>query len=168
MTTLPLYARNTTERRYLNVYYRRTRRLDQPLITDIRLVPEPVPEDLKDDLSGWVKADGDVHSGVWPSQPEERLWYKLQDESKRQSAPSNDIVTEVDVVFGDDDPFYGFERIQGGPLLEAKSGTWETVDLAVRKGKPVVPKVSAPSFHSDGTLKILQSGSTTYIATSWR
>ncbi|KAK1921767.1 Metallo-dependent phosphatase-like protein [Papiliotrema laurentii] len=143
---------------YLNVYYRRTRRLDVPLITGLRIVPDPVPDTLQPELNGWIQAAGDLHSGVWPRQPVARLWYKLQDRSmaERQQMTDTAVITEVDVVYGDDDPFYGFQRVDGGKVLEAKEGKWESVDIAYRRGNPTVPKTQPPRFHPDGTLKIMQ------------
>lgn len=124
------------------MYYRRTRRLDVPLITAIRLLPEPPPETLSAELEGWVKSDGNLHSGVWPSQEELRIWYKTRDQDwvrreKRQEEVSyeyGEVITEVDVVYGDDQPFFGFERVQGGKVTEGKEGRWESVDLAFRRG----------------------------------
>jgi hypothetical protein len=127
---------------YLNIYYRRTRRLDVPLITDLRVVPEPVPETLSSDLEGWTQAEGDLHDGIWPSQPTMRLWYKVTDQSllldgKRQGMTSEDqIITELDIVYGDAEPFFGFQRVQGGKVLDEKAGKWESVDLAYRRGNP--------------------------------
>lgn len=124
------------------MFYRRTRRLDTPLISDIRVVSEPVPDTLQDDLTGWIKASGDLHSGIWPTQKESRIWYKLQEQSwandRRQgmSLDFGEIVTEVDVVYGDDEPFYGFSRVNGGKVLDAKLGKWDSVDLAFRRGNP--------------------------------
>ena len=132
-----------TDRRYLNVYYRRTHRLDAPLITSIRVVDEPPPDTLQSDLKGWTKAFGDLHSGVWPTQDEQRLWYKLQDEKirkgrKRQEVTTDfeDVITELDVVYGDDEPFFGFKRVEGGKVLDASEGRWESVDIAYRRGNP--------------------------------
>jgi len=123
---------------YLNIYYRRTRRLDVPLITDLRVVPEPVPDTLALDLEGWTQAKGDLHDGIWPTQPVMRLWYKLSDQGvKRQGITENDqIVTELDIVYGDSEPFFGFQRVQGGKVLDEKAGKWESVDLAYRRGNP--------------------------------
>jgi hypothetical protein len=50
--------------------------------------------------------------------------------------PPADVASEVDVVYGDDDPFYGFQRVDGGKVLEAKEGKWESVDIAYRRGNP--------------------------------
>ncbi|WVQ69479.1 uncharacterized protein L199_007698 [Kwoniella botswanensis] len=179
---------------YLNIYYRRTRRLDADLITDIQIVPEPPSKELRYDLQngGWQKASGNLHSGVWPSRPEERLWYRTKSQGwddiwRRQvadnitedviaeddgetsngsvepiqSGESNkveygDYITEVDVIYGDDEPFFGFERIQGGKITESKKDKWESVGLAVRRGNPVAPRAQVPKFHKDGTFKIMQ------------
>jgi hypothetical protein len=159
---------------YLNIYYRRTRRLDVPLITDLRVVPEPVPDTLASDLEGWTMAKGDLHDGIWPKQPVSRLWYKLSDQRKRQGIEAEGIITELDIVYGDAEPFFGFQRVQGGKILDEKAGKWESVDLAYRRGNPgklaksfldqkltsVAPKAEVPRFHEDGTFKIMQSEQT--------
>jgi hypothetical protein len=135
------YCITTHLARYLYVYYRRTRRLDVPLISDIRVVPEPPPDNMTDLLKGWTKAEGDLHSGVWPSQSEMRIWYRTEDQDwtfrKRQEEVSYDYVkfiTEMDVVYGDDEPFYGFQKVEGGPIIQSKEGRWESVNLSYRKG----------------------------------
>ncbi|OCF33844.1 hypothetical protein I316_04556 [Kwoniella heveanensis BCC8398] len=156
---------------YLNVYYRRTRRLDADLITDLRIVTEPPNDEQSAELKegGWIKSDGDVHNGVWPTQPEKRIWYK----TRRQEAwrddwklrerdwgsdgqTYEDFITEIDILYGDDDPFFGFERIKGGKLTPAKEGKWESVDVVFRRGNPVAPRATVPTFHADGTFKIMQ------------
>jgi hypothetical protein len=172
---------------YLNVYYRRTRRLDVPLITDLRVVPEPVPDTLIGDLEGWIQAKGDLHDGIWPKQPVMRLWYKLDHSDgteKRQGMVGTEegIITELDIVYGDAEPFFGFQRVQGGKILDEKPGKWESVDLAYRRGNPgkllciltsrghqlmpVPPKAEVPKFHDDGTFKIMQSEGTMLIRRS--
>lgn len=106
------------------------------------MVPEPVPDTAQNDLVGWTKASGDLHSGIWPTQKESRIWYKLQEQtwaSRTRQALTLDfseIVTEIDVVYGDADPFFGFDRVTGGKVLDAKPGKWDSVDLAVRRGNP--------------------------------
>ncbi|WVF69590.1 hypothetical protein IAT40_004368 [Kwoniella sp. CBS 6097] len=233
---------------YLNVYYRRTRRLDVDLITDLRVVTEPPNDEQSAELKegGWIKSEGDVHSGVWPAQPEKRIWYKtrrqeawrddwklrkkdwgsvisgifgggdegdenhndqennttttedlsdidtstysssvgtgtssaviseelaapedsgetstggveeIQDPSAQDSGTYEDFITEIDILYGDDDPFFGFERIKGGKLTPSKEGKWESVDVVFRRGNPVAPRATVPTFHSDGTFKIMQ------------
>jgi hypothetical protein len=106
-------------------------------------VDEPPPETLVSDLEGWTKAPGDLHSGVWPTQNEQRIWYKLQDNpstpgQKRQELLTDfeHVITELDVMYGDDEPFFGFTRIEGGKVLDAKEGKWESVDITYRRGNP--------------------------------
>jgi len=88
---------------------------------------------------------GDLHSGIWPSQKELRLWYKLKNQDwwnrkeERQGEISFDYgetITELDVIYGGDEPFFGFERVEGGLVTEAKEDRWESVDLAFRRGNP--------------------------------
>jgi hypothetical protein len=61
------------------------------------------------------------------------LWYRkdktLQDMSddERQS-----LITELDVVYGDGDPWYGFERLS--PPTTEKSARAESVSLTMRRG----------------------------------
>lgn len=128
--------------------------MDVALISDLRIVPEPAPENMAAELEGWTKAEGDLHSGVWPKKPELRLWYKTKEqmwdgwrgrsnradgvgsEAARQYIDDADIITEVDVVYGDGPAFYGFERVAGGKIMEAEAQRWESVDLAFRRGTP--------------------------------
>ncbi|WVQ75858.1 hypothetical protein IAR50_005491 [Cryptococcus sp. DSM 104548] len=192
---------------YLNVYYRRTRRLDTKLITDVRILEHPpsAEDQVTLDSEEWVLADGDLHNGVWPSQNEMRIWYKLKDQSwsdwKRNQGRQDDtesedkedtdqsseedtppvsedegsstsgqveeigdkidwsygdFINEIDIVYGDDDPFFAFQRVTGGPVMQAEKGRWDTVDIAVRRGNPVAPRAIVPTFHSDGSFKIMQ------------
>lgn len=146
---------------YLNLYYRRTHRLDAPVITDLRTAPFPVPAELADELEGWIIAKGDLRSGVWPQQSSLRLYYKLSGTpmgvGDRKRLEQADIVTELDVVFGDANPFYGFERVTGGPVVQAEGTRWETVDVAYRKGLYEAPKAPRPVLREGGTFKIMQS-----------
>lgn len=94
---------------------------------------------------------------------EARLWYKVRDQTwraeRRQGIVDDlaDVITEIDILYGDDEPFYGFQRIQGGNVLDAKDGKWESVDITYKRGNPVSSRTRPPRFHEDGTLKILQS-----------
>jgi hypothetical protein len=148
---------------YLSLYYRRTHRLDAPIITDLRIAPFPIPADLAPELEGWVIANGDLRSGVWPQQETLKLYYKLSetpigmDDRKRQESEQEEVVTDLDVVFGDDDPFYGFERVIGGPVVAAEGDRWESVDIAYKRGVYEPPRAKRPVFHDDGTFKIMQS-----------
>lgn len=183
---------------YLNAYYRRTRRFDAPLITDVRWLEDGASPPKGLDLSEYTMASGDWRDGVWPKQRKMRLWYKttergrqadgwwarrqIQDADRRRrqrqryessreeswddwdaggstSSPStadgfedellddggfssgdsddDEIITEIDVLYGDGPPMYGFDRVRGGPMLAGGDGKkWDSVDLVVRKGNP--------------------------------
>lgn len=162
------------------MYYRRTRRLDVPLITDIILLQDGDSPPPEIPLHQYTQAKGNFREGVWPSQKGMRMWYKLrkggmyggktglrrgvgesdaqrdqwddfdeepsseaEEEEQEDSNTSEeeyddggDIVTELDVLYGDGSPFWGFERIGNGPLVAAKKDKYETVDIVMRKGNP--------------------------------
>ena len=111
------------------LYYRRTRRRDVPLISDIKLLPPAVTPSGDGD---WVKTTRSLRDGVVRSSPL-FLWYlkgkTLQDisEVERQS-----LITELDVVYGDGDPWYGFERLS--PPTTEKSARAESVSITMRRG----------------------------------
>lgn len=111
------------------LYYRRTRRRDVPLISDIKLLPPGVTPSGDGD---WVKASRSLRDGVVRSSPL-FLWYlkgkTLQDisEVERQS-----LITELDVVYGDGDPWYGFEKLS--PPTTEKSARAESVSITMRRG----------------------------------
>lgn len=168
---------------YLYAYYRRTRRFDAPLITDVRWLEEGASPPKGLELSEYTMADGDWRDGVWPSQKRKmRLWYKTTQRGRNQdwrrnkgkmikrsggreqswndwddsgasssaaeledevlddgfsTTESDEIITEIDVLYGDGPPMYGFERVKGGPMLAGGKGKkWDSVDLVVRKGNP--------------------------------
>ncbi len=165
-------ARNLTVSVVQLLYYRRTRRRDVPLISDIQLLPPGVTPSGEGD---WVKASRSLRDGVVRSPPL-FLWYlkgkTLQDISKdeRQS-----LVTELDVVYGDGDPWYGFERLS--PPTTEKSERAESVSITMRRGvkgafimnvpwglsghltqcDPIAPPPVPPlHFSHDGRFKIMQ------------
>jgi hypothetical protein len=97
------------------------------------------------------------------------------------ASDDDEIITEIDVLFGDNRPFWSFERVTNGPVVQRKEGKWETVDIVVRKGNPgesiffcskqvagsgrliggmlglmlVTPLAPVPRFGKDGKFKIL-------------
>ena len=144
---------------YLSLYYRRTHRLDTPVITDLRMAPYPVPPELAGELEGWVIAKGDLRSGVWPRQSALRLYYQLsgphmgvgyEARGLKGRQREGDVITELDVLFGDDNPFFGFERVPGGPVVKAEGDRWETVDVTYRRGMYEAPRAPKPTFSEDG------------------
>lgn len=111
-----------------NVYYRRTRRHDIPLITELRILPEKEsPQPLGD---GWHKVEHPIN----PRGEKRFLWYKA-DKTWREMTDAerkNDIVTELDVLFGSDQPWYGFEKTDKA-TFDGDSKA-EAVWLTYRKG----------------------------------
>jgi hypothetical protein len=111
------------------LYYRRTRRRDVPLISDIRLLPSDVTPSGSGD---WVKAPLSLRDGVVRAPPL-FLWYR-KDKTLRDL--SNDerqsLITELDVIYGDGDPWYGFERLS--PPTTEKSARSEDVSITIRRG----------------------------------
>ena len=114
-----------------NIYYRRTRRLDIPLITDLKLLPPgEVPTPISD---SWRKVDHSIRDGVMRADPL-ILWYKA-DKTMQEMSPEekDDIITEIDVLFGQDRPWYGFEKLEP-PVTPAEDGRISSVSVTFRKG----------------------------------
>jgi hypothetical protein len=136
---------------HLLLYYRRTRRRDVPLISDIQLLPSGVTPSGDGD---WIKAPRSLRDGVVRAPPL-FLWYlkdkTLQDisEDERQS-----LITELDVVYGDGDPWYGFERLS--PPTTEKSARGESVSITMRRGVKPPPPAPPLHFSRDGRFKIMQ------------
>ncbi|KAJ3540453.1 hypothetical protein NM688_g6225 [Phlebia brevispora] len=135
---------------YLFVYYRRTRRLDVPLITDIRILPDkesPSPYDVN-----WYK----VSRPVSPRGQKMYLWYyKNKTLSDMTTAErKNDLITEIDVTYGDDIPWYGFEKLERpvAPTDDKRESVW----LTIRKGVKPPPRAGPLHFSHDGRFKIMQ------------
>ncbi|KAH9942026.1 Metallo-dependent phosphatase [Amylocystis lapponica] len=136
----------------LNIYYRRTRRHDIPLVTDLRVLPErETPSPFG---PSWHK----VSRSVSPSGEKLYLWYKAEKTTRdlTTAEKQNDLVTEIDVLFGEDRPWYGFEKLPR-PVLERKPAMLrESAWITYRKGVHPVPKAPPLHFSHDGRFKIMQ------------
>lgn len=112
------------------MYYRRTRRLDIKLITDIRLLPqaeEPSPRDE------WTRVPLDLRYGLRGSPPL-YMWYRLSQTGGQMSAQDKaNLITELDIVYGDGTPWYGFERLEPATMV-AKPPRIEDTWLTFRRG----------------------------------
>ncbi|PAV20053.1 Metallo-dependent phosphatase [Pyrrhoderma noxium] len=135
----------------LYVYYRRSRRLDVDLVDDIVLLPkgeEPTTQDK------WVMVPVSLRDGV-PRVPPLFLWYKLGPRMSYMSGEQKtNIITELDVLFGDDRPWYGFERLTP-PTTEATAHL-DSAWLTYRRGVKPVPIAPPLHFSRDGRFKIMQ------------
>ncbi|PCH44068.1 Metallo-dependent phosphatase [Wolfiporia cocos MD-104 SS10] len=136
----------------LNIYYRRTRRHDIPLVTDLRILAEnETPSPFS---STWHR----VSHQVSPSGEKLYLWYKAEKTLAQMSARErqDELITEIDVLFGDDQPWYGFTRLdppvsEGTRLLQR-----ESVWITYRRGVHIPPRAPPLHFTHDGRFKIMQ------------
>ncbi|KAG8215016.1 Metallo-dependent phosphatase-like protein [Butyriboletus roseoflavus] len=137
----------------LNIYYRRTRRLDIPLITDMRLLPTGELPTPPTDL--WVKVEHSIRDGVMRAEPL-YLWYKTGKTMQEMSVEDKDnIITEIDVLFGEDRTWYGFEKLEP-PVTPEQEGRMSSVYVTYRKGVKPVPRAPPLHFSNDGRFRILQ------------
>lgn len=152
------------------MYYRRTRRHDIPLVTDLRILGER--ETPSPSSASWKK----VSHVVSPHGEKRYLWYKAEKTLSQmsQQEKQNELVTEIDVLFGEDRPWYGFERVEG-PAFQGQEGAaeqsvWLTYrrgvkrkhsvicmsSLANRQHTSVPPQAPPLHFSHDGKFKIMQ------------
>jgi hypothetical protein len=147
-TTLGLYA-------FLNgwqeIYYRRTRRQDVNLVTDLKLLPageEPSPRD------NWFKVQTSLRTGVFGTPPL-FMWYKLgRTVGEMVKEEKANLITELDVLYGGDLPWYGFERVE--PPTLAKKESAEATWITYRRGVKIAPRAPPLHFSHSGTFKIMQ------------
>jgi len=115
-----------------HLYYRRSRRLDIPLITEIQLLPKST-EPSGAHQEKWKRASRSLRDGVMGSDPL-YLWYKLGptaqelSESGRQS-----LITELDILYGKDRSWFGFKKLDAA-INEGRKGKVDPVWLTIREG----------------------------------
>lgn len=137
----------------LNMYYRRTRRLDVPLITEFKLLPSGEEPGTGTDM--WFKVKRSIRDGVMREKPL-YLWYKIgKAMNEMTTEEKQQIITEVDVLFGEDRPWYGFEKVEPAVTPE-KDGVIQSVYVTYRRGVKPVPRAPPLHFSQDGKFKILQ------------
>jgi hypothetical protein len=81
----------------------------------------------------WDSSD-DVEEGVDAEDPVQ------EEEPTNQDA--SEIITELDILYGDARPFFGFERVKNGPILSTDPQKHESVDLVFRRGNPRTSPIS--------------------------
>lgn len=115
-----------------HIYYRRTRRLDVPLITELKLLPEG--EEPQSMSSVWHKVPRSTRAGAM-SLPPQFLWYKAEKTAREMTDAErkNDLITEIDVLFGEDVPWYGFEKLSPPTTPEIKNKRQSTY-ITFRQG----------------------------------
>lgn len=114
---------------------------------------DSVVVDLKVGPMKPVDEKPDSHA-VWESRPG-GIWVKRS--SQKVSSDSDEAITNVDVLFGDDavEARDGW-AIRGTPLQIDSSGTFHSAHVTVRRGAPVEQKKPKPRIPDNGKFKILQ------------
>jgi hypothetical protein len=83
------------------------------------------------------------------------LWYQVGKTSGEMTAVErSNIITELDVLYGDDMPWYGFEKLEPATMLHSRYA--ETTWLTMRRGVKQPPRAPPLHFSHDGRFKILQ------------
>ena len=83
------------------------------------------------------------------------MWYHLgKTAAEMTRADKANIITELDVLYGDDTPWYGFERLQPPtfPKADPMDATWVTY----RRGVKIPPRAPPLHFSRSGNFKIMQ------------
>ncbi|TFK52074.1 Metallo-dependent phosphatase [Heliocybe sulcata] len=140
---------------YLNLWYRRTRRLDVPLTTEIKLLPASEMPPAVNPPYEWHKVERSIRDGV-PRTPSLYLWYKTGKTTREMTVKGgrDDYITELDVLYGDSRNWWGFEKADT-PVLES-DGRKESVWVTYRKKYQAPPKAQPLHFSHDGRFKVLQ------------
>ena len=61
------------------------------------------------------------------------LWYKTGKTMQEMSAEENNIITEIDVLFGEDRAWFGFEKLEP-PVTPEQEGRVSSVFVTYRRG----------------------------------
>jgi hypothetical protein len=117
---------------YQHLYYRRTRRLDVPLITELRLLPEG--EEPQSMSTIWRKVPRSTRTGT-TGLPPQFLWYKAEKTALEMSEDErkNELITELDATFGEDVPWFGFEKLNP-PTTPHVQNKWTSAYITFRRG----------------------------------
>ncbi|KAF8631933.1 hypothetical protein AX15_002186 [Amanita polypyramis BW_CC] len=136
---------------YLEMYYRRTRRQDVNLITDLILLPSG---EMPSPSNGWIRVEKSLRAGVFKAPPL-YMWYRLGKTAAGMTREEKtNIITELDVLYGGDVPWYGFEKLQPPTLPKADpiEATW----IMYRRGVKNPPRAPPLHFSHSGNFKIMQ------------
>lgn len=107
--------------------------MDIPLITGIQLLPEgQVPPSTET----WTKVTRSIRDGVSRAPPL-FLWYRTSKTGRELTIQEkqDDLITELDVLYGSDRPWYGFEKIEPSVTIEQSSrieSEWLTYRTGVK------------------------------------
>ncbi|KAH0582874.1 putative inactive purple acid phosphatase 29 [Termitomyces sp. J132] len=136
---------------YLNIHYRRTRRQDINLITDIQLLADNEEPSAP---GTWHKVTTSLRAGVFRAAPL-YLWYRTGTTAGEMTAiERSNIITELDVLYGEDVPWYGFEKLE--PPTMPNQGNVEATWITYRRGVKPPPRAPPLHFSRSGKFKIMQ------------
>ncbi|KIM83051.1 hypothetical protein PILCRDRAFT_819843 [Piloderma croceum F 1598] len=137
---------------HLNIYYRRTRRLDIPLVAELKLLPD---SQSPPSTEKWIKTSRSIRDGV-SGEPPLYLWYRTGKTVREMTTQEKqeDLITELDVLYGADRPWYGFDKLE--PSVTIESGRVSSEWITYRKGVKRPPAAPPLHFSHDGRFKILQ------------
>lgn len=93
----------------------------------------------------------------WVSRPG-GIWLKLS--GKKKSSDSKEVVTDIDVLFGDDavEARDGWEMRKGTPLLMDTGGSLLSMHLTIKRGAPKERPKPKPRINDNGRFRIMQIG----------
>lgn len=116
-----------------NIYYRRTRRLDVPLVVELKLLSDGQSPTSTED---WTRIPRSIRDGV-SGEPPLYLWYRTGKTVRDMTAQEKqeNLITELDVLYGADRPWYGFEKLEPSVTLELGrvSSEWLTYRKGVKR-----------------------------------
>ncbi|KAJ6442266.1 Metallophosphoesterase domain protein [Purpureocillium lavendulum] len=103
---------------------------------------DPSVKNKPDDIDKWESRPG----GLW-----------IKRSRSRKSSDSSEVVTDADVLFGDDaaEARVGW-HLTGTPLLLTAGTSMLSIHLTVRRGTPKEPKKPKPRVPDNGRFKIMQ------------
>ncbi|KAG6837346.1 hypothetical protein H0H93_010948 [Arthromyces matolae] len=135
----------------VNIYYRRTRRQDVNLVTDIQLLAQNEHPSSSGD---WRKVNTSLRAGIFRAPPL-FLWYRVGTTAgDMTTAERGNLITELDVLYGEDVPWYGFQKLE--PPTMPEKGNTEATWLTYRRGVKVPPRAPPLHFSRSGKFKIMQ------------
>jgi hypothetical protein len=94
----------------------------------------PEGEEPQSMSAAWHKVPRSTRTGAM-SLPPQFLWYKAEKTAREMTDAErkNDLITELDVLFGEDVPWYGFETLSPPTTPEIKNKRQST-QITFRRG----------------------------------
>lgn len=125
---------------YQHLWYRRTRRLDVPLITELQILPKDT--EPKDMSQHWHKVPNSLHEGIIRAEPL-FLWYRAEKTRRELDEEEfrDKLITELDILYGEDISWYGFEKLQP-TLSEELAGRRDATFITYRTGIKRAPMLA--------------------------